>query len=94
MAVGIGIYYKLNEDKRVLYAYIANSSLLSGLIYNKCNRFFVPYWFKHSLLGYMSFLAILGIKGIYLNKPITERRSVEDTIERVHYRYIKELASR
>ncbi len=92
-AIAIAIYYKINEDKRAILAYAANSALFCGLLYNKSSRFFVPQWFKRSLTGYMGFLTFLGLFSLIAKNSQTESKNIDDTIQRVHYRYIKELAS-
>ena len=92
-AIAIGIYYKLNSDKKVFFAYTINSGLLLAILFNKSSKFFVPYWFRNSLAGYFGFLTFLGLFN-FINKNPTKQENIspEEILQRVQYRYIKELA--
>ena len=92
VAVGIGVYYKVNNDDKAIIAYAANSALLSLLLYNKSSTFFVPHWFKKSLTGYMALLIVLGAISLLKNPSENKPKREDDTIQKVQYRYIKELA--
>lgn len=93
IAIGIGLYYKINSDKKVFFAYAINSGLLLAIVFNKSSKFFVPYWFRNSLAGYLGFLTFLGIFNFIKKNPIKDEKiSPEEILHRIQYRYIKELA--
>jgi hypothetical protein len=92
IAIGIGIYYKINQDKRVILAYAANSALLSAILYNKSSKFFIPHWFKNSLASYMVILMVLGLLSITKSSSHNKSTEFDDVIQKVQYRYIKELS--
>jgi hypothetical protein len=93
IAVGIGVYYKVNKDNKAIIAYAANSAILSLLLYNKSSKFFVPNWLKNSLAGYMALLIILCL--LSLSKHSSQNKTYfDDTPQKVQYRYIKELAGK
>jgi hypothetical protein len=92
MSLGIGLYYKINNDKRVFFAYALNSALLTSLLYNRNSKFFIPHWLKKSFTGYMTFLLVLGSLSYLNSTKIQEPNSNDEILHKVQYRYIKELS--